>query len=80
VARYYFHISNGLDNVDDDEGLELEDAAQARLEALRAIAELREEEPDRDWPSHVLEVVDSAGRLVLRASFAQQGNSILTNS
>jgi hypothetical protein len=70
MGRYYFHISAGLDSVHDDEGLELKDDEEARLEALRAIVELREEEPDRDWTSCYLEVVDSAGNVILRKPFA----------
>jgi hypothetical protein len=70
MGRYYFHVSNRLERVEDGEGLELEDDEEARVEARRAIRELREEEPDRDWASHILEVVDGAGRLVLRMPFA----------
>jgi hypothetical protein len=70
VTRYFFHVSDGLETVHDEEGVELEDDEEALLEALRAIQDLREEEPDRDWSSHFLEIVDDAGRLILSSSFA----------
>jgi hypothetical protein len=51
VARYYFHLANRRDFIRDEDGLELADLAQARTEALKAIEELRQENPvaAMDW-------------------------------
>jgi hypothetical protein len=70
VARYYFHLANRRDFIRDEDGLELADLAQARTEALKAIEELRQENPvaAMDWAGWRLDVADSSGVVVFSIS------------
>jgi hypothetical protein len=70
VARYYFHLISWHDSILDEEGLELADLAEARVEVLNAIEELRRENPvaATGWAGWRLDVTDAAGVVVLSIS------------
>lgn len=62
--RCFFHLSNGAaEELLDDEGAEVADVAEARSEALKAIAELRREAPgiQSDWNGWQLRIVSETG-------------------
>lgn len=65
--RLFFHLVNSRDTILDDTGIEVADEAQARTEAMRAIAEFRAEDPSapRDWSGWTLRVTDQTGRVIL---------------
>lgn len=65
--RVYFHATNGVRSILDQVGIEVVDIEQARVEALRALEEFRQElDPFEDCLSGWrLEVVDAAGLVVL---------------
>ena len=63
MPRFYFNVRDGYDLDEDEEGVELPDAAAARAEALATVEELRDELQDaRDIE---LEVTDKTGRRLL---------------
>jgi hypothetical protein len=54
VKRYYFHLVDRYDVIPDEVGIEVVNLAQARVEALRAVHEFRQECADTtaasgDW-------------------------------
>jgi hypothetical protein len=64
--RCYFNLLGDSDTILDTDGIEVEDIAQARAQALKAIEELRDDEdmlPD-DWQGWRLEVVDDSGEIL----------------
>ena len=44
LMRVFFHLSNGTEQIRDDDGVEVESLDQAHAQALRALAEFRAEE------------------------------------
>lgn len=64
TMRCYFNLVRGDDVIADPVGIEVEDIQQARIQALHAINEMREEMGDAidSWDDWRLEVVDSIGR------------------
>jgi hypothetical protein len=64
--RLYFHLAAAHDSILDEIGIEVEDLDHARSEALRAIAELKDEDPSatRDFSGWRLEATDAAGAVV----------------
>ncbi len=65
--RLFFHLVDSQDTIHDLEGVEVIDLEHAQTEAMRAIAEIRQEDPSapRDWSGWTLRVTDAAGRVVL---------------
>jgi hypothetical protein len=68
VKRYYFHLVDSYDLIPDEVGIEIADLAQARLEALEAVHEFRQEcaptaFPPGDWR---IEVTDAFGAVAFR--------------
>lgn len=64
--RCYFNLISDNETMLDDEGIEVRDLDQARAQALKAIAELREE-ADGDfieWDRWHLEATDSEGKVL----------------
>jgi hypothetical protein len=47
MPRYYFHIRDGEEFVKDEEGIELEDIAEAQMEAAATLADVSKEFPLR---------------------------------
>jgi hypothetical protein len=62
-VRVYFHLRSAQDEIFDPEGLEVSDLQEARVQAIRAIEELRQEDPSaaRDWSGWTLTVADGSG-------------------
>jgi hypothetical protein len=63
IMRCYFNLVNGSEKIIDQDGIEVKNIEQARVQALKAIEELREEEDasESEWANWSLEVTDSAG-------------------
>lgn len=66
IMRCYFNLVNGSEKIIDHDGIEVRDIAQARLQAMNAIDELREEDlsASGDWANWSLEVTDSSGNVL----------------
>jgi hypothetical protein len=65
--RLFFHLVDNRDTIHDLKGVEVTDLEQARTEAMRAIAEMRHEDPSapQAWSGWTLRVTDASGRVVL---------------
>ncbi|NNM74066.1 DUF6894 family protein [Enterovirga aerilata] len=65
-VRCYFHLQKGGEEIRDETGAEVSDLDEARAEALKAIAELRGEDPDlqEDWNGWKLRIVNDRGELL----------------
>jgi hypothetical protein len=65
--RLFFHLVGSHDTICDLGGVEAADLEEARTEALRALAEMRLEDPSapQDWSGWTLSITDSSGRVVL---------------
>jgi hypothetical protein len=66
MPLYYFHVGHEGGLVEDEEGIDLPDTAAAYAEAVRSAVEFLAETGDPD-PMQ-LEITDTSGTLVLRAS------------
>ncbi len=68
--RLYFHLADAHDVIPDPDGTEVADLHQARIEAVRAIAELKAEDPSivQEWTGWRLDVTNAAGAVVLSIS------------
>ena len=66
MARYYFHLTDGKQTIDDAEGLELAGEAAAREEARLFARDLATGKlmTDRDWSGWRVAIADEAGRPV----------------
>jgi hypothetical protein len=64
--RFYFHLMNNHEEILDDVGIEVSDLEDAKLQALSAINELRQEYADviEDWSGWRLDIVCPAGRIL----------------
>ena len=67
VMRCYFHLVSQHECLRDDEGIEVSDIETARLQALQAIHELRQESDDfeQEWCDWRLDIADSQGNVFL---------------
>jgi hypothetical protein len=70
--RCYFNLVHGTEEILDDDGIEVSGIEQARAQALKAIAELRQEDNDlaSEWKNWHLEVTDSEGNMLFSLSLA----------
>ena len=70
VMRCYFNLVNGHEKIMDQDGIEVRDIEQARVQALKAIDELREEDGAAmsDWNDWSLEVTDASGTVFFSIS------------
>jgi hypothetical protein len=66
LLRYHFNLTDGDETIRDEDGLELFDVQAAMLTAMRAIEELRIEDPSSsgEWQGWRLEIVDASGLIV----------------
>jgi hypothetical protein len=64
MPRYYFHLTDGNQVLDDPEGLELPGAAAAREEAVLVAADLKDRLKPRDWSGWVVSICDEQGNQV----------------
>jgi hypothetical protein len=64
--RLYFQLVASGDAIQDLEGFEATDPGQAQAEALRLLAEMRQEDPSatQDWSGWTLRVTEGSGRVV----------------
>lgn len=65
--RFYFNLINGADILRDEDGIEHSSMNSALIQAMRAIEELRAQNPlaAEDWQGWSLEIVDASGRTVV---------------
>jgi hypothetical protein len=65
--RYFFHLVGAYDTLLDEEGVEVADMDELRVQAEKAVEELRSEDPSaaRDWKGWRLEVADTSGAVLL---------------
>jgi hypothetical protein len=69
MPRYYFSIANGR-SFNDVDGLELQDIAAARAEAIGFASDLMRMEPERrDWSDWVVRVTDEGQKPVFDLPF-----------
>src|SRR4051812_6369388 len=61
--RFYFNLVNGSEVILDKGGVEVPSQEEARVEAVKAIRELREEDATTDWGAWTLEIADRSGRV-----------------
>ncbi len=62
--RVFFHLMDGTETIRDEEGVEVSDLDEARMQALDAIREIRASDAARDWGAWRLEASDQAGSLL----------------
>jgi len=67
IMRCYFNLIDGYERILDVDGIEVSTLEQARLQAVKAIEELLEEDDGiaEDWRSWTLEVTNEDGRVLL---------------
>jgi hypothetical protein len=65
-VRVYFHLTSAHDVILDSEGVEVSDLQEARVQAIRAIEEVRQEDASaaRDWLGWTLAVADERGTVL----------------
>jgi hypothetical protein len=65
--RLFIHLVDSQDTIHDLEGVEVTDLEQARTEAIRALADMRQEDPSapQAWSGWTLRLTDGSGRVVL---------------
>jgi hypothetical protein len=69
MPRYYFSVANGR-SFNDVDGLELQDIAAARAEAIGFARDLMRLEPERrDWSDWVVRVTDEGHQSVFDLPF-----------
>jgi hypothetical protein len=74
MARYYFHVRDGGETIEDPDGIELSGLEAASAECRRIIEEVLGEEAFREQVGvgdRKFEVVDALGRLVLTVPFSE---------
>jgi hypothetical protein len=61
--RWYFNLTDGIDIIRDNEGVEVSCPDEALLHACRAVEELRNEDSSSssEWQGWWLEIVDGSG-------------------
>ena len=61
--RYHFNLTDGDEMIRDEDGIELSDIHAALLYAMKAIEELRAEDPSssHEWQGWRLEIVEASG-------------------
>jgi hypothetical protein len=64
--RCFFHLVNGQETILDDTGIEVADLETAKVQAHKAIGELRQEDggASEDWSGWRLDIVCPTGRLL----------------
>jgi hypothetical protein len=70
MSRMHFDFRDATEFLPDEEGIELRNLKSARTQIVRALEELRVEEPDlaREGSGWRLEVSDSSGTVLLSIS------------
>jgi hypothetical protein len=65
--RYFFHLVDAHGSILDEDGVEVADVNELRAQAVKAVEELRAEDPPgaKDWKGWRLEVTDTSGAVLL---------------
>lgn len=73
TMRFYFNLVCDDETMTDDEGVEVSDTEHARVQAMKAIAELRQEAGTDlvEWSRWRLDVIDEAGDVVFSLQLNQ---------
>jgi hypothetical protein len=73
MPRYFFHIIDGGDRLDDPEGVDLADLDTARAEAILTAREIMAEGIKRgDYPDgQIFEITNGDGQILLTIPFKQ---------
>jgi hypothetical protein len=66
LMRCYFHLVNSHEEILDDEGIEVSDLKDAKVQAMQAIDDLRKEaiEVGASWRGWRLDIADRSGRVL----------------
>lgn len=73
MARFFFHVHNGVGVIDDEDGRELPDLGRVREEAIKGIRSIVSDEALKgciDLRGRI-EIADAAGMIVLTVSFEE---------
>jgi hypothetical protein len=72
--RYFFHLRSASSSILDEEGVFIEDMAQAGAEILKALDEVRRENPNLFHKSSgwTLDVTDASGTVLFSIRLADQ--------
>jgi hypothetical protein len=74
MARYFFDTSDGKKLMRDEVGIELDDLARVRAEAIDAVPDLaRDKLPDGDERVFLVQARDHGGRVVFTATLSFKG-------
>ena len=75
---YYFNLTNGVETIPDDQGVQVFCHSVALLQALQTIEELRAEDSSSSyvWKGWWLEIVDGAGLIVEILPLDQPPNDV----
>jgi hypothetical protein len=76
MPRYYFVVSSPLGAEADEDGLDLPGNLEAREWAVRAVDEIRAENPNADWTNWHVEVLDAAGTVLVAIPLAASGSTM----
>ena len=73
MPRYYFHVIDGREIID-NEGTELADLRQARIEAIHLAGSILRDEGDKFWNGEEwhMNVTDASGLSVLKLRFSAE--------
>ncbi len=73
MPRYFLHVREAGDLVEDPDGVDFPDVAAARMEAVAAAREIMAEHIRKglDVSSWSFEVVDEDGRLIMSVPFSE---------
>lgn len=73
MPRFYLHLHDGLERIEDHEGSELPDLAAARIEALDSARQLWAAAilSRRDLSRHRFEIVDAQGSVLAAVLFIE---------
>lgn len=62
MPRFFFHLTDGTEVLDDPDGLDLAGEAAALEEAMLVAADVKTRFKPRDWTGWVVRIVDDKGR------------------
>jgi hypothetical protein len=74
-VRVFFHLSRAHEVFRDREGIEVADLEEARVQAISAIEEIRNEDHDatRGWSGWTLTIADESGEILLSITLDGDG-------
>jgi hypothetical protein len=77
MARFFFHVKDQNNLIEDEQGLDFPDPETATAQCLEAAREILEESDWRNQPltGRAFQIVDETGRVVLELSFTALANS-----